>query len=103
MDLTELSSHALHVLRAQGWDGSEQNIESDLADLKEEGFDTPPSYVISILKKYSGLEFEAISKYTQSRLEISFGLDKALEIPCVKKNLIEHEIILGKNFIQLVQ
>jgi SUKH-3 immunity protein len=96
MDLTELSSHALHVLRAQGWDGSEQNIESDLADLKEEGFDTLPSYVISILKKYSGLEFEAISEYTQSRLEISFGLDKALEIPCVKKNLIEHEIILGK-------
>jgi hypothetical protein len=79
-----------------GWDGSERNIEKDLADLQYSGFEAPPQYVIAILKSYSGIEFEVISKYQNSHLVVFFGLDKALEILCVRKNLSEHEIILGK-------
>jgi hypothetical protein len=93
---TELSPTAFSILSSKGWDGSLRNIESDLADLQYGKFDSPPDYVISLLQKYSGIEFEVVSTYQASLLTVSFGLDKALEIPCVKSDLSEHEIILGK-------
>jgi hypothetical protein len=68
MDQIELSSQALSILTTKGWDGSLRNIDRDLMDLNEGGFNLPPTeYAISLLKKYSGLEFETISEYTQSR------------------------------------
>jgi hypothetical protein len=96
MPETKLNPKSIGILSAKGWDGSSRNIESDLADLQYGKFDSPPDYVISLLEKYSGIEFEVVSIYQAMRLTISFGLDKALEIPCVKSDLAEHEIILGK-------
>jgi hypothetical protein len=97
MSQVALSSQALSVLTMQGWDGLLRKIDRDLMDLKEGEFDLPPpEYAISLLEKYSGIKFEVVSIYQAMRLTISFGLDKALEIPCVKSDLIEHEIILGK-------
>jgi hypothetical protein len=96
MSDTSLNSKALATLSTKGWDGSSREIENDLAELRYEGFDDPPNHVVSILRRYSGLEFDAVSEYTQSRLEISFGLEKVFEIPSVKKNIAEQEIILGK-------
>jgi SUKH-3 immunity protein len=96
MTQIELSTRALSVLAKSGWDGSERNIDKDLAELEEEDFSFPPSFAISFLKQYSGIEFEAIDEKISLRSIISFGLEKALEIPCVKSNLAEHEIILNK-------
>lgn len=96
MSDTNLNSKALAILCSKGWDGSPREIEHDLTELQYEEFDSPPSHVVSILKKYSGLEFEAVSEYTQSKLEISFGLEKVFEIPFIKKNIADQEIILGK-------
>jgi hypothetical protein len=96
MTETKLNPKSIAILSAKGWDGSSRDIESDLADLQYGKFDSPPDYVVSLLEKYSGIEFEVVSTYQATRLTICFGLDKALEIPCVKSDLIEHEIILGK-------
>jgi hypothetical protein len=96
MTETKLNPKSIATLSAKGWDGSSRNIESDLADLQYAKFDSPPDHVIFLLEKYSGIEFEVVSTYQATRLNVSFGLDKALEIPCVKSDLMEHEIILGK-------
>jgi hypothetical protein len=93
---TELSPKAVSILSSKGWNGAPHNIDRDLADLREEGFSPPPSYAASILEIYSGIEFEVIDAKFLNRSLVLFGLEKALEIPCVRKNLIEHEIILGK-------
>jgi hypothetical protein len=96
MTETPLSPKAIAVLEAQGWNGSVRDIESDLADLQYAGFNSPPSYVLSLLEKYSAIEFQTISTYQDSRLVVGFGLDKVFEIPCVKSDVAEHEIILRK-------
>jgi SUKH-3 immunity protein len=96
MSDTELSPHSLLILRKSGWDSLPRNIERDLADLKYGEFDFPSDSVVFILKQYSGLEFNTVSEYQGCRLEICFGLDKALEVPCVKSDIAEHEIIIGK-------
>jgi hypothetical protein len=93
---TELSQQALAILQKAGWNGTPRNIDVDLIDLQEEGFEVPPSNANSILTQYSGIEFEVTEKKFLSRSVITFGLEKALEIPCLKSDLEEHEIILGK-------
>jgi hypothetical protein len=87
---------ALSILRKAGWDGTPRNIDVDLDDLQEGGFEVPPSNAISILTQYAGVEFEVIEKKFLSRSEVTFGVEKALEIPCIKSDIEEHEIILGK-------
>jgi SUKH-3 immunity protein len=93
---TDLTPQALSILRKAGWNGTSRKIDVDLADLQAEGFETPPSNAISILNQYSGIEFEVTEKKFLSRSIITFGLEKALEIPCIKSDLEEHQIILGK-------
>jgi hypothetical protein len=96
MTQIELSTRARSVLAKCGWDGSERNIDKDLSELEEEGFGSPPSFAVSFLRHYSGIEFEAIDTKNSLHSIIFFGVEKALEIPCVKSNLAEHEIILEK-------
>jgi SUKH-3 immunity protein len=96
MTRTELNSKSLSILTAKGWDRSPRNIDRDLVDLKEGGFNFPPSYVLSFLQTYSGIEFETNNKNLSSLSIVNFGLEKAFEIPCVKADVTDHEIILGK-------
>jgi hypothetical protein len=96
MGQNSLTLQALVILRSSGWSGLSRNIERDLADLQYRGFEPPPEYAISILEKYSGIEFEAVDKTHGCRLEVCFGLNKAHEVPCVKSDIAEHEVIIGK-------
>jgi hypothetical protein len=96
MTQIELSTRARSTLAKCGWDGSERSIDQDLSELEEENFDFPPNFALSFLRKYSGIEFEAIDEKNLLRSIVSFGVEKALEIPCIKSNLAEHEVILGK-------
>ncbi len=92
-----LTSEARSTLLAAGWDGSaNRSIERDLLDLRYGEFDSPPDYIVSFLKEFSGIEFESLSRSGKNRYFVSFGLDKALEIPKIKLDLAEHSIILGK-------
>jgi hypothetical protein len=93
---TELSSKALSILNAAGWNGSPRNIESDMEDLSFGEFNAPPDYVISFLRQYSGIEFDVYSASKKTRYCVSFGLDKAMEIPNAKLELEKHAIILQK-------
>jgi hypothetical protein len=97
MTKTELSSRAISTLAGKGWDGTQRNIDRDLADLREEGFDSPLNCAIFFLEQYSGIEFETIDLELSRRSIISLGVDKALEIPCLKLDINEHQMILGKN------
>jgi hypothetical protein len=101
MSETELGTKALAILRKSGWDGLPRNIERDLADLQYKGFDSPPEHAVSVLKQYSGIEFEALDKDHGCRLEVCFGLNKAHEVPCVKSDIAEHEVILGKKLFPI--
>jgi SUKH-3 immunity protein len=96
MSWTELNVQALSILRKNGWNGTPRNIDIDLEDLLQEGFTLPPLHVLSILREYSGIEFEVIDKKFLTRSVITFGSEKALEVPCIKSDLEEHEIILEK-------
>jgi hypothetical protein len=101
MSLAELNLQALSILRKNGWDGTPRNIDIDLEDLHQEGFKSPPSYALPILREYSGIEFEVVEKKFSTRSVITFGLEKALEVPCIKSDLGEHEIILGKELFPI--
>jgi SUKH-3 immunity protein len=96
MSVTELNPKALSILRNIGWSGLSRNIERDLSDLQYRGFEPPPEYAVSILEQYSGIEFGAVDKTHRCRLEVCFGLNKAHEVPCVKSDIAEHEVIIGK-------
>jgi hypothetical protein len=95
---TELNSKAISILKAKGWDDSQVSIEEDLAELREQMLETPPAYVVSLLGKFSGLEFEVFDDKFQTRSLVSFGLEKVFEIPSVKKILSTSEIIASRSF-----
>jgi SUKH-3 immunity protein len=97
MSWTELNAQALSILRKNGWNGMPRDIDIDLEDLCQEGFKSPPIHALNILKEYSGVEFEVIEKKFSTRSVITLGLEKALEVPCIKSDLEEHEIILKKD------
>jgi hypothetical protein len=96
MGRSELNVQALSILRRNGWNGTPRNIDIDLENLRQEGFKSPPTHALSILREYSGVEFEVIEKKFSTRSVITFGPEKALEVPCIKSDLEEHEIILKK-------
>jgi hypothetical protein len=97
MPETKLTSESLSVLGKQIFDVQLRDIERDLSDLNYDGFTSIPDYVIAFLKKYSGVEFEAISEYYGCRYEVCIGLFKAHEIPGLKSIVAEAEVILKKS------
>jgi hypothetical protein len=93
---TELDSSVFSMLQQQGWNGLPQNIENDLADLKDEGFNPPTGFPLRFLQELNNFEFEIIDKENSCKKNVRLGTYLALEIPLLKDKISKHEKIIYK-------